>query len=412
MKWKKTTFICPSCFEESRLQDVRFRCDNDVQICEPEHDSVYTRFLNRGVDSGENSRVMAKVIRPKKPSFLEKINVFKIPKKAICHSCQHTSTTRACPKCHSELPYTIGDYKDLTFAIIGAKQTGKSHYIAVLIEVIKQTIARNFDSSLDELNEATTKRYEVDFYNSIFKKKEIIDATVSARADRNVRTPLIYSKKIRNKVWWKLGRKEITDVSTLVFFDTAGEDLNAEDVMRTENRYIYNSQGIILLIDPLQIQSVRDELRRLNPAVELPEINTETSDIIGRTANLIRKAKGIGQKKMIDIPIAVTFSKVDAIRDILSASSILRHEGNHEGYFNLNDFHGLNDEIAGLLEKWTGGGKLYQQVTLNFENFGFFGISSLGAPPKGTQIERIRPFRVEDPFLWLLHHHKLIKGKK
>jgi len=38
----------------------------------------------------------------------------------------------------------------------------------------------------------------------------------------------------------------ISNVTTISFFDTAGEDLNAQETMKTENKYIYNSSGIIL----------------------------------------------------------------------------------------------------------------------------------------------------------------------
>ena len=43
----------------------------------------------------------------------------------------------------------------------------------------------------------------------------------------------------------------------MVFFDTAGEDLNSEEIMSSVNKYIIQANGIILLIDPLQFDSVK-----------------------------------------------------------------------------------------------------------------------------------------------------------
>jgi len=331
-----------------------------------------------------------------------------LPKKLACPNCKESSQLRICPHCHSELPYTIGDYKDLTIAVIGAKEAGKSHYISVLIHQIQYQISKAFNANLQPINDETIKRYREDFYNPIYRNREIISATRSARAQFDTRVPLVYSFSFKKKNF--LGREKITNVSTLTFFDTAGEDLDSEELMRTENKYIYNSQGIILLIDPLQIPEVRQTLE--GRGVALPNQNTESEDIVSRVATLIRKAKGLTQEKPINIPIAIAFSKIDALTNLVDASSPLLYESSHAGYFNLIDFESLNTEMSELLREWSGE-YIIQQVKINFSYYGFFGLSALGSNPHGgLKINKVRPLRVEDPFLWLLHHHKLLKGKK
>jgi hypothetical protein len=399
MKFIKKDYICPFCFNKSDLYRVEFRCANDPKRCAPEADTVYSNF--RGLNT---PKTLSKVIQiPVPATNREKLQALRMPREAVCPHCNDKTSIRICPNCHSELPYTIGDYKDLIFAVIGSKEAGKSHYISVLIDKIMNEIGEGFDSNLQPLNDETIKRYREDFYNPIFRKRETIMATRSGRADISVKLPLIYTLSFMGKGIFS--KKRIRDVATIVFFDTAGEDLDAEDTMTTENKYIYNSSGIILLLDPLQLSEVRSQLSSGTP---LPEENTEIEDIIARTATLIRKAKKMKQNQLIDIPIALAFSKIDAIDPILDPSSGLKYPGKHTNCFDTGDFEAVNSEMESLIKEWKGG-VLLQQMRHNFKHYGFFGFTALGCNPHGTQkIPKLRPHRVEDPFLWLLWRHRLI----
>jgi hypothetical protein len=286
-----------------------------------------------------------------------------VPKQATCPSCKEISRKRICQTCHSELPDTLGDYTDLVFAVIGAKEAGKSHYIGVLIDQIIKQLSGSFNWNLEPLNDATIRRYREDFYKRIFDQHITITFTQSARADINVRTPLIYTLSFWGKNW--LGRERVSNLVTLVFFDTAGEDLDAEDLMRTENKYIYNAAGIILLLDPLQLDAVRDKLPKNVP---LPSKNTESQDILTRVTRLIRSAKGLKATAAIDIPIAVTFSKMDALdsSSLLDPSSNFKADSKHQGHFNLAEFNSVNTEMEALVREWSGEG-LLAQLKHNFK---------------------------------------------
>lgn len=399
MSFMKKRYICPFCFNKSDLYQVKFRCANDSKWCPPEPDAVYSTY--RGLHS---PKTLARVIPiPVPATNVEKLQSLIMPRETACPHCHEKTSIRICPNCHSELPYTIGDYKDLIFAVIGAKEAGKSHYISVLIDKIMNEVGEGFDSNLQPLDDETIKRYREDFYNPVFRRGETIMATRSGRADASVKVPLIYTLSFMGKGLFK--KKKIRDVATIVFFDTAGEDLDAEDTMTTENKYIYNSSGIILLLDPLQLPTVRSQLP---PGTSLPSENTEIVDIIQRLANLIRKAQKLKRDQLIDIPIALTFSKIDAIDTLLDPSSSLKFAGKHSGAFNTGDFQSISSEIEAMVREWKGA-NLIQQLQHNFQHYGFFGMTALGCNPHGTQkIPRLRPHRVEDPFLWLLKQHKLI----
>lgn len=325
-----------------------------------------------------------------------------------CPDCYQESTKRLCPECHSDLPSTTGYYKNYIFAVIGAKEAGKSHYLAVLIDQIKKRIGPNQNLLLEWLNEETNKRYKQDFYQPVFESGRIINPTNPARVDAKVQRPLVYALTFLNKNR-KGGSPKKRRVVSLVFFDTAGEDLNDEDVMSTVNKYIYRSNGTLLLIDPLQLPQVRD---RLGGGTPMPSVNTEAADIITRTTRLVLRGQKLAEKDKILIPLAVAFSKFDAVKPLVDDQFQINASARHDGGFNVLDFQAVNNEMMALLEDW-GGKHIVAQVQAHYTRYGFFGLSALGCNPHGTQrIPRVLPRRVEDPFLWLLFENKLIKAMK
>lgn len=401
----KRDYVCPFCFNKSDLYKVEFRCSSDSKKCPPEPDELLSDFLGLA-----SSRMMPKVIKlPEPANNVEKLNLLRMPREASCPHCKEKSSTRICPKCHSELPFTIGDYKDLIFAVIGAKEAGKSHYISILIDKIMKEVGAAFNCSLQALNDATIHRYRKDFYNPLYKRREVIKATISGMADANVRVPLIYTLSFMGKGLFQ--KNKINEVVTIVFFDAAGEDLDSEDTMSTVNKYICNSQGIIFLLDPLQLPIVRTSLPTGTP---LPNENTEIEDLLSRTANLIRKARKLKRNELIDIPIAVAFSKIDAVRPLIDPSSCLNYPSKHiaEKAFDMGDFEDVNGEMESLLREWSGD-QFDQQIRSSFKDYAYFGLTSLGCNPHGGQkILKLRPQRVEDPFLWLLWKQNILKAKK
>jgi hypothetical protein len=382
--------VCPYCFEPYKLAETPFRCTSPGARCAPEVDAVRARAWEDGVPLG-------RVLPPNG----------KRQKESRCPTCSQVSRKRICPHCHMDLPHTTGKYRNLIFAVIGAKEAGKSHYLAVLIEQIRKHVGPSLNLLLEPLDDYTIRRYRQDFYDPIYRKGTTIRGTVSALADRKVQLPLVYTLTFTGKDLF--GRQAIKGVVTLVFFDTAGEDLDDEQVMNTVNKYIYRSNGIILLLDPLQLDSVRD---RLNGSVPLPSRNSETSDIITRTTRLILKGRELGEESMVPTPLAVAFSKFDAVEPLVDPQMQLNADPSHQGGYDIADFHAVSSEMQSLLREW---GEVFitQQVEKRYRRFGFFGLTALGCNPHGDQkIPRVLPRRAEDPFLWLLHCHGLIPTAK
>jgi hypothetical protein len=382
--------ICPYCFEPFRLRDTPFRCSSPAARCTPERDEIRARVW-------EDSAPMGRVL-PAEGGFRREHR---------CPACGQRSRKRLCPHCHMELPHTMGQFRNLIFSVIGAKDAGKSHYLAVLIEQIRKHAGPDLGMLLEPLNDHTIRRYRESFYEPIFRHGTVIHGTISALSDRKVQIPLVYTLTFTGKDLF--GRRAIKGLVTLVFFDTAGEDLNDQDTMSTVNKYIYRSDGIILLLDPLQLDRVRDHL---GGSVPLPSRNTDAADIVTRVTHLILERRGLPPDARISTPLAVAFSKFDAVEPLVDPQFQLRSDPDHRSGFDEADFHAVNAEMQSLLAEWDSR-VLQEQIESHFEKFGFFGLTALGCNPHGDQkIPRVLPRRVEDPFLWLLHQHGLLPAAR
>lgn len=400
-----TEFVCPFCFNKADFNAIWFQCSNATCT---QQDAVRAEFeknapLVPGETIGRFPRVfMVHGIHP----FLRVFGV-QNPREAKCPRCSYRTSTRACPNCHSPFPHGVDELSNMVIAIIGAKETGKTHYIAVLIHRIYELYDR-FGWTLMAFDDDTMKRYDEQFRKPLYDLRATIKETQSAKANISVRKPLLYSLGISK------GRSMKT--VTLAFFDTAGEDMDDERTLRSVAPYIYNAAGIILLLDPLQQRRLReqlppDEIESLASELIKTDANTSVGNIINKTVNLIRSQRNQSLSQKIDIPLAVAFSKTDEFREVLGRDAPIFRRSQHKGYFNKAE----HEEIDGFVRNWVGHfDRQFIQGTQHFSDSAFFGVSSLGARPTDDNNHLLfepRPERVEDPFLWLLWKNNFIGGR-
>ncbi len=229
---------CPCCYEQFPGEDVRYRCV--VDSCRGKMPD-----LEYATKRGASLVPMGRILVGRRS--------LKFGDGVRCDACGSRSTTRVCPYCHQELGQELGHIKDQKIiAIIGGRATGKTNYIASLITRMQTEVAARFGTSVSMLDEDTKQRWKKDFYTPLFLKKEVLQGTQSASLDSSVRSPLMFRFKFE-----KGSRLNVLNVS---FFDAAGEDMASLSSMSVYNRYICHADGIIFLLDPLQIPWVREEL--------------------------------------------------------------------------------------------------------------------------------------------------------
>lgn len=304
-----------------------------------------------------------------------------------------------CPKCGRTIPINAVDYRaglrPRIIGLLGAKEAGKTHFIGSMLECLRRS-GINFNWALTGLGDSI-ERFRVEFFEPIFVERRPVPLSLKGAGKK----PLSFKLSIQ-------APEGKLNVIFLTFFDTAGESFASEEMIEQESDYVCSSDGLILLLDPLQLPGVR---RALQGKVELPNKQLDTEDIVQRTANILRRRKKIRAQNRIKTPIAITFSKLDLLLGLCPASSPLGHESKHAGVFSQSEFDDIDGEIRAHLHEWEGA-SLITQVAHNFRTSGFFGISALGCNPENGKLPALAPKRVLDPLIWHLHLHKLLKTVK
>ncbi len=371
-----TKFTCPYCYAEHTLLDCDMRCTYNIP--------------------GKDVKCAKNVVKDSQEY---------IPNhsKTGCLKCTAASKLIYCPDVGMEIPRDFLTGPSLPIALIGAKASGKSNYIGVLVQEIRRRMSQRFNCMLSMTSSEESKHvYDNYYYDPLYNQGAVIDSTNK----NEILPPLIFPIRFLDN------KDRISKTATLTFYDTAGENLNDKTDMVVYNRYLPNSKGIILLLDPLQIPSIR---KQLQGKVTLPEKSEEAYAILNRVAENIRSVKNLREKDKIKIPLAIAFTKIDVLEkyDILPEGSCLRDESEHtkRGVFVASDRESCDIEMRALLASWLDDDIL--QLLNNFTKSSFFGLSSFGDIPVNNRLAgEIKARRVLDPLLWLLAENNYIKTVK
>lgn len=368
------TFTCPYCYGKHDISTSPLECSYQLK--------------------GDRKACVANMSKDASGMVIDKNRI-------KCMKCTAARKVVKCEVTKEEIPSDYLQNESLSIALLGAQGVGKSIYIGVLINEIKKKMTASFNCTLSMCSsERSNKDYINKYYKPLFEEDILVQAT-----DVGELKPLIFPLRFLDK------KNHITNVAALSFYDTAGENLDSTAHMVINNKYIPNADGIILLLDPLQVPAIRE---KLNGKIPLPQQSTDVVEVLSRVVQNIRDVKNV--KGQIKTPLALAFTKIDALEkfDILKEDSCLKEESEHlrRGVFVQSDFESVNIEMQDLLENWLDA-ELVQQVK-QFENYAFFGLTALGNVPNSnfTLSSKVAPRRVLDPLLWILAQNKYIKTAK
>ena len=370
-------FTCPYCYGKHDLMDCNMKCSDNL------NGTAREKCLN-GVQKDASTLFIPKASKGK------------------CLHCRDASLDVYCPEYGERIiPRDYLSGSGMTVALVGAKASGKSNYIGVLVNEIRKKMSHAFNCSLNICCSEESKRYyDQMYYNPLFVDGYVVEGT-------NVETipPLLFPLNFMDN------KNRIKSTASLTFYDTAGENFDTVQNINVFSRYLPNADGIILLLDPLQLPPVREKLKG---KMDLPAQNTDVVEILSRIVTNIKNVKKI--KGNIKTPLAVVFTKIDALikYGVISQDSVVAGESEHvkRGVFVQSDFESVNIELRDMLENWLADELVQYMKT--FEKFSFFGVSALGDVPNDMKLSSsgIHPLRVLDPLLWLLAENKYINRVK
>lgn len=400
-------YLCPYCYKENKMSEVDFRCTN--RQCKEENDKQLAEY------EGKGSLVKLMTFKPKK------VFGWKMPEYAECPECGVTTGIRLCPQCHNPLPKTIDESNDMIISVIGARDSGKSNYIGVLIHELKGRVFQKFDFSFGMIKESQDE-YRDRFGRYLYPEEYAGQKSGSAQAHTVPRTEAHVkgtNVSLSPPIVCELARKNGGKIKrySLSFLDSAGEDFEDPVAMSTVMSYIAHSKGIIFLLDPMQIQEVRNQVDASvvsrSGSAQWGEVISH-GDVISNVAMLIRTNMKMRGNKQIDIPVVIAFSKFDALKEIVDSSSKLWKDSPHvsTGSFDTIDSKQVNDEMVGLLHMW-GAQDFVQKVKTEFSNVIYLPCSAFGnCPDQARNVAPPKSLRLEDGVLWILKELGKIPVKK
>jgi hypothetical protein len=374
---------CPYCYNRFAEKEIWFRCTGQPSRggpgCPSEPDQHLISWLSYAAPLPPAFRADGRRLR------------------AGCPTCRTETTHRLCPHCHSRLPVHFGKVDARLIAMIGAKQSGKTVFMTVLIHELMHRVGRILDAAVVGSDDETRRSLDRDYDHRLYHEHSLPPATPPVAA-RTRRRPLVFRLTLQRKRFRQVRERH----TILSFFDTAGEDLTTSENVELNVRYLSSADGIILLLDPLQMPGARAEAL---PGTVLPDPGRggfdRPFDVLTRVTELLREKLDDPTEK-IDTPMAVVFSKLDALEHTFAPGSPLTRPPRPLAEFDQGDSLAVHDQVQALLEDWDGP-RIDQLMRHHYAHFRYFGVSALGSPPVDpSTVAEVRPQRAHDPFFWML----------
>jgi len=426
LKKKQTYVICPFCCHRFHPNEADFRLDGKEKQFDEKLLSYHINILqNNSVDAKLAAKqCLAVSIKHDKDSiaydesdiekygFIQRITFTRDEKKIA-------SDQRLCPNCHNNLPIGYGIRDTILISILGDARSGKSVFLTMLIAELENN--PDFTSKITFIGD---KQVRENFYKT-YQKPLLKELALISSTKRKKIPPYAFNYWYQYKDEDGVFQENTIDI---IFYDIAGEDLRDDSGIRNNGFNIKDSSGLIFLVDPTNFSRLSDLFRFSDAALieAIPEENSNQA-IFNTLYNYFL---GFDREKS-QIPFALAVSKADLFRYVNFSFFKNKPENRiqhmlddeiHRGAVNMPSIKGINQEVRELLSY------LHEESIINnavgcFKNVNYFAISSLGKKPTVEQISDpetnetvekgfvdapIEPFRVKDPFYWILMRNQLM----
>jgi len=376
--WPQIRMACPYCYQVFLRWRIQFRCSGRPSRlgdrCDPGADPVYSAFYGPGFQ----------------------LPVFPARRRyaADCPHCGSETTVRVCPNCHHRLPTHFGRVRSRLVALVGASDSGKTVYLTVLMHELNHRAGERLESGVWGADEETRRIFAGEYERPMYTDGDLPGTTRPVGAEQNgLRPPLVFSFATEGS---GLRRSRRTLLS---FFDTAGEDLTSEASVELNTRYLRSADAVLLVLDPLQMAGGRARAGHDVRPPERPAVDNPFQ-VLQKITDLLQDGRRAGK---VSKPLGVAFSKVDVFWDWMAPAAPLRRAEPVEKGVDERDGLDVNAQVQVMINDWDGR-QIDTFLRANYRCFRYFGFSALGNHPTGTRVPSvgIAPYRVADPFLWLL----------
>lgn len=292
-----------------------------------------------------------------------------------------------CPLCGYSL--SGRGTRPLCIPVVGGRSVGKTAFITAFSrEFIEEIVPK--------------KGAEVEFYNQskedIYRQIEQDYATGDTRM-----TDRPQAREMASAVSFSffLKHPQLSPDRLVHIYDIAGEVFTDNNENEVQKQYEY-CQGIVLIVDPFAIPSVRFQFEELLEPEDVAGIGkADINGIIDSFLRKLREVTGLSDSKMAVVPLAVVISKIDsaALEQDLGPRAVEKLMNAQPERF--TDFFNTQDYLCRKFLKENGMESFLNNISIQFKNNRFFACSAIGhTRGKGAY----RPEGIMPPMEWLLQN--------
>jgi hypothetical protein len=303
-----------------------------------------------------------------------------------------------CPICHYRLPPGWRAGHVTCIAMAGARATGKSVYIAVMVKQLVRALERR-GLELGDATPETAEHYKTNYESPFYQKRGLLESTTSSVSGEGYQHhPLIFSMGI-----WS-GVKQFLSIR-----DVAGEDLSSGMLTGLPGSFFAAADGVFFLFDPFQVREIRDALR---DDVEFDEqLGGDPRSSLATVLRLVGDGNPLMAVLVSKFDALHAVGKVEASRwfPIMSnaGAAFCRDPGLLRDQYDDEDGLLLHYEVQSLLQKLEAPPSMRTMTnpdTGRVYDHRYFAVSALGDSPLNPNFDPMgfAPFRCLDPLRWVL----------
>jgi hypothetical protein len=281
---------------------------------------------------------------------------------------------RACTSCHRPLPADVDDREVLILAVLGINRAGKTYLLATaLTEALQNGALEPAGITGFTAEESTANRFHRDYYLPVFRKRNRLDPTQDPAEGDSVE-PLIFRFEVDGRPF------------LLALHDLAGEAVAEPRRRAVVAPFIRHADGIVFVVDPLEIETVRTQLPFEQVTVDWR--GWSQLDVLRASIDTLA---GDASKT----PVSVVLTKSDLVGLAEQERFGFAKPAPADGW--LEDQFAIDREVRALMRSW-GAGQFEDATKAAARGF-FHAVSAFGAPPADPSVPGVvSPVRVADPF--------------
>lgn len=297
---------------------------------------------------------------------------------AICPNCWHEGR---------ETKLTDRETVPICIPVVGGRSVGKTAFINAFSRDFIEKVIPAKSWKYDPYNDA-----KIDLYKEIIHDYQTGNTRLTKRpTDVNEASSVSFSFFVKNDDVFKPER-------LVHVYDIAGEVFTHNSENEVQKQYEY-CHGIVLIIDPFSIPSVRNKYESDLTLEDIAGIgNADINGIVNSFLIKIREVTGLSDRKMYSVPLAVVINKVDSaglFNELGEDSVKALMKTDPEKYNNEMDVY---DYLCREFLRYNGMESFLNSITIKFKNNRFFVCSAIGhSRGKGVY----KPEGVMEPMEWL-----------